>query len=119
MNNSIAAYTNPNNQAKFNIQKAQIYRLLLKNPNHSRFFVGKHLGISSHASQKRLSDLKNEGTIYVSGSRKHGENRVSTYSVVTQLSMYPPQKKLSFRKWAEKYHPEIVHKYEALEEFKL
>ncbi|MCK5605325.1 hypothetical protein KAR91_25760 [Candidatus Pacearchaeota archaeon] len=116
--NSITAYTNPNNQKKFNTQKAQIVRLLIDNPNHSRFYLGLRLGIGDHGIQKRLSDLYNEGIIQVSGSRKHGENTISLYSVVSQLSMFQ-EKKPTLRQFIKKEYPNVLHEFNARYNFEL
>jgi len=113
MNNSLAAYFDESNQRKFKSQKAQIVRLLTSDPNHSRFYVGYLLGISSHAAQKRLSDLINEETIFVSGERKHGENTVSLYSIKQQLDLYPPEKKPPLKEWLKKEYPNILAEYKA------
>jgi predicted ArsR family transcriptional regulator len=119
MNNSLSAYFDESNQRKFKSQKAQIVRLLTSNPNHSRFYVGKMLGISDHAAQKRLSDLLTEGTIFVSGERKHGYNTISLYSIVQQLELYPGEKKPTLIKFLKDEHPDIFHKYNALYNHKL
>ena len=114
MNNSLSAYFDESNQRKFKSQKAQIVRLLTSNPNHSRFYVGKMIGISDHAAQKRLSDLITEGTIFISGERKHGDNTISLYSIKQQLELYPVKKKPTLIKFLEDEYPDILHKYNAL-----
>lgn len=72
------------------------------------------LGISDHAAQKRLSDLFIEGTIFISGERKHGENTISLYSIKQQLELYPEKKKPTLKEFLKSEHPDILHKYEVL-----
>lgn len=113
MNNQLAAYFDENNQKKFKSQKAKIVRYLKDNPNRSRFSTGDHLGISSHASQKRLSDLVNEGTIKVTGNRKHGDNTISLYSLTEQLHLFSIPKKPSLSKFLKENYPHILFEYKA------
>lgn len=113
MNNSIAAYFDESNKKKFNTQKAKIVRYLKDNPNRSRFSTGEHLGISSHAAQKRLSDLSKEGTITVTGERKHGDNTISLYSLSDQFKLFTFEKKPSLRKFLKANHPHILFEYDA------
>ena len=108
MNNSLSAYFDESNQRKFKSQKAKIVRYLKGNPNRSRFSTGNHLGISSHSAQKRLSDLINEGTIKVTGERKHGENTISLYSLMEQLQLFDIPKKANINVFLKEYYPHIL-----------
>lgn len=49
--------------------------------NQSRFEVGRRTGLGDIESQRRLSDLVNDGKAVITGSRKHFQNEVSLYSV--------------------------------------
>ena len=111
--NSIQSYFDENNQQKFNSQKAKIVRYLKGNPNRSRFSTGEHLGISSHAAQKRLSDLSKEGTIKATSERKHGENTVSLYSLNEQFQLFDVPKKQTFIQWIKTEYPHIMAEWKA------
>ncbi len=111
--NSITAYCNPNNQKKFNSERAMIARDLLLKSNQSRLNLGRRLGINDIEVQRRLSDMKRDGEVQVTGSRKHGENTISLYSLTSQLSMFP-DKKLTLRQYFSKEAPDLLHKFDAL-----
>lgn len=117
--NSLSAYFNENNVKKFSTQKAQIVRLLSRNPNHSRFYVGRQLGISDIAAQRRLSDLLKENSIYVSGEREHGGNTISLYSVKLHQDLYPIDILPTFLEWSKINYPQIVFEYNALKKHEL
>jgi len=116
MNNSKQAYTN--HQSVIPTHKEMIVEVLKRNPDSSRFEVGRLTGLGHLEAQRRLSDLKNDGRVIETGSRKHGNNRVSLYGIKSQLQMFPTNR-LSLRKWLENEHPDILFKYDALYNHKL
>lgn len=119
MNNSISAYFDENNQKKFKSQKAQIVRYLKDNPNRSRFSTGDCLRISSHAAQKRLSDLVNEGTIRVTGERKHGNNTISLYSLLNQLQLFGIPQKQTITSFLKEHYPHVLIEFNGRNNHKL
>lgn len=106
--NSLNAYLDPSNQKKFNTQKAKIVQVLKDNPNHSRFYLGLKLGINDHGIQKRLSDLVNEGTVTVTGERKHGDNTISLYSLSDQLQLFSIPQKQTINAFLKEHYPHIL-----------
>ena len=93
--------------------KKRVLEALMIEPNQSRFEIGRRTGLGGFEAQRRLSDLLNEGKIKITGSRKHGKNEVSLYSVVDSFELFC-FKKLGLREWVKINHPEILKKYENL-----
>ena len=94
--------------------KQKVLEALRAEDNQSRFEVGRHTGLGDWEAQKRISDLVNDGKVVITGSRKHGNNEISLYSIKKQLSLFPEKKKPSLRNWLKKEYPEILYKYELL-----
>lgn len=107
--NSIEAFKLGKAQREKN--KLLVFNALKKNPNSSRFCIGRITGLGDIEAQRRLSDLKAEGKVIVSGKRKHFKRNISLYSVKQQLELYPEEKKLTFEKWAKKYRPNWWNEY--------
>jgi hypothetical protein len=114
--NSITTYNSTVELRQTNKQK--VFDCLKENPNSSRFEVGRLTGLGGFESQRRISDLVNDGKVIITGSRKHFNNEVSLYSVKSQMQLFD-NKKISLRKWLKKEYPEILAKYEILIEHKL
>ncbi len=110
--NSINAYNSTVELRQTNKQK--VLECLGTERNQSRFEIGRKTGLGGFESQRRISDLLNDGKVIITGSRKHGNNEISLYSVKEQLELFQIEKKPSFAKWAKKEHPEIWQKYEVL-----
>lgn len=110
--NSIAAFNSTVELRQTNKQK--VFECLKENPNSSRFEVGRLTGLGGFESQRRISDLVNNGKVIITGSRKHFNNEVSLYSVKNQLELFPVEKRPSFAKWAKQEFPEIWEKYRVL-----
>lgn len=110
--NSINTYHQTSEMRQTNKQK--VFECLKTERNQSRFEIGRKTGLGGFESQRRLSDLMNEGKIIITGSRKHGEHEISLYSVVEQLELFPVEKRPSFAKWVKKEHSEIWEKYRIL-----
>jgi predicted HTH transcriptional regulator len=88
-----------------------VFEALLKHPRSSRFYIGRITGLGDIEAQRRLSDLVTNGSVVVTGKRKHGKNNVSLYSVKDQLELYPDKKKPPLRSWLKKKYPEILEEY--------
>lgn len=114
--NSKAAFGSTSELRATNRKK--VLEALLTEQNQSRFEIGRKTSLGDIESQRRLSDLMNEGKITITGSRKHFNCDISLYSVVSQLELFPV-KKVRLRNWLKKEHPEILAKYELLIEHKL
>ena len=117
--NSLSQYYDKTNQRKWNSTKARIVRELRARPNQHSRELSLKLQISNEAIKKRLVDLKNEGAIEVAFDTVFMGRTVSVYRVYEQISMFPIEKKPTFRQWCKANHPEILYKYEALISHKL
>ena len=114
--NSIEAFHSTVELRQTNKQK--VLEALKKEPNSSRFEVGRLTGLGGFESQRRLSDLMNDGKITITGSRKHGNNEVSLYSIKQQMELFD-SKRPRLRAWLKVNYPEILTKYEVLIEHKI
>jgi len=94
--------------------KNKVFEALKTERNQSRFEIGRKTGLGDIESQRRLSDLYNEGKAIITGSRKHFNQEVSLYSVKDQLDLFPKKKKPRLRKWLEQEAPELLTKYDVL-----
>jgi hypothetical protein len=111
-NNSINAFYSTVEMRQTNKQK--VLECLKTERNQSRLEVGRKTGLGGFESQRRLSDLMNEGKIIITGRRKHGKHEISLYSVTEQLELFTVKNRPSFAKWAKQTHPEIWEKYRVL-----
>ena len=116
MTNSNEAYIN--HMPKIKTHKDLILNVLKSYPDITRFSVGRLTRLGHLEAQRRLSDLKNDGKIYESGSRKHGNNRVSTYSLTTQGILFDT-KRYNLRQWLNGKYPHILFEFDALNNHKL
>ena len=114
--NSIEAYNSTTELRQTNKQK--VFEALNQEPNSSRFEVGRLTGLGGFEAQRRLSDLMNDGKVVITGSRKHGNNEVSLYSVKSQLELFD-RKRPRLRAWLKNHYPEILTKYEILIEHRI
>jgi hypothetical protein len=103
-----------NHLSQMETNKEKITAVLERYPDITRFAVGRLTGIGHLEAQRRLSDLKNENKVYESGTRKHGINRVSTYSLVRQLS-WVNSARIPCSKWLKQKYPNIWHEYNMLQ----
>ena len=104
--------------AKIGTNKEKILETLKRYPNITRFSVGRITGMGHLEAQRRLSDLKNEGKVYESGSRKHGKNRISTYSLITQQSLFTTKHK-TLKEFIQEEYPDIYSIWDTLYNHKL
>lgn len=115
--NSKEAFVNGKEQRETN--KKLVLNALKNNPNRSRFSIGAKTGLGDIESQRRLSDLYNEGKIVITGTRKHFKSNVSLYSLKDQLELFTIEKKPSLRQFFNEEAPELLHKYDVLYSHKL
>ena len=116
MTNSNQAYIN--HMPKIKTHKDLILNVLKTFPDITRFSVGRLTGLGHLEAQRRLSELKGENKVYESGSRKHGNNRVSTYSLTTQGVLFDT-KRINLRRWLSDKYPHILFEFDALNNHKL
>jgi len=110
-NNSNTAYNSTAELRATNAKK--VFEALQTEPNQSRFEIGRKSGLGDIESQRRLSDLVNDGKVIITGSRKHFKCDISLYSVLLQTELFPV-KKVRLRAWLKKEFPEVLAKYELL-----
>ena len=79
--------------------KEKVFEVLKSERNQSRFEVGRKTGLGDWESQKRISDLVNDGKVVITGSRKHFNHDISLYSVKEQLTLYPVEKPEKLAAW--------------------
>ena len=91
--------------------KNKVLEALKTENNQSRFEIGRKTGLGDIEAQRRLSDLYNEGSVVITGSRKHFKLDVSLYSIKRQLELYPIKKKPTLKEFITKYYPEILKEY--------
>lgn len=107
--NSIKTFNETVELRKTNKQK--VFDALKIERNQSRFEVGRRTGLGDIESQRRLSDLVNDGKAVITGSRKHFKHDVSLYSAKQQLTLYQKEKPQKLAEWLKNNHPEISDKY--------
>ena len=108
--NSIQTFNSTVELRKTN--KEKVFECLKIERNQSRFEIGRRTGLGDIESQRRLSDLVNDGKAIITGSRKHFEHKVSLYSVKEQLTLYQVENPKKLAEWLKQVHPKIFEEYE-------
>ena len=106
--NSLKTYAETEQLRQTN--KEKVFEVLKTERNQSRFEIGRKSGLSDIESQRRLSDLVNDGKAVITGSRKHFEHDVSLYSAKEQFSLFNTKPK-SLKSWLKESHPETLEQY--------
>lgn len=82
--------------------REKIYRFIHKNPGCTNYEIETRLGIKETSVSGRLSDLQDEGLIYVSGNTKIGKSTYSNFKVSDPLRIETRKEqrlKKKFHKW--------------------